>query len=102
MHMLKLKSTLVLLICGIVAMAQPKGFQPVKDVQAFQTALTRSNASVQTISSDFSQVKNLALLADKIKSKGKFFFKKEDKVRIEYTSPFSYLLVMNGGQIMVK
>lgn len=42
------------------------------------------------------------MLAEKIKSKGKFYFKKEDKVRIEYTQPFSYLLVMNGGQLMVK
>lgn len=42
------------------------------------------------------------MLAEKIKSKGKFYFKKEDKVRIEYTSPFSYLLVMNGGQLLVK
>jgi outer membrane lipoprotein-sorting protein len=39
---------------------------------------------------------------DKVNSKGKFYFKKEDKIRIEYTSPFQYLLVMNGGQIMVR
>ena len=57
---------------------------------------------MQTISSDFTQVKNLSMLAEKIKSKGKFYFKKEDKARIEYTSPFSYLLVMNGGQLLVK
>lgn len=91
-----------LFFCGIAAFAQPKGFRSVKNVQVFQSALLKSNASVNTISSDFTQVKNLALLSDKIKSKGKFFFKKEDKVRIEYTSPYSYLLVMNGGQILVK
>ena len=42
------------------------------------------------------------MLSDKIKSKGKFYFKKEDKVRIEYTSPYYYLLIMNGGQLIVK
>ena len=86
----------------VQSFAQPKGFQPVKDVKGFETTLSKSNASVNTISSDFSQTKNLALLSDKIKSKGKFYFRKEDKVRIEYTAPYSYLLVMNGGQIMVK
>jgi outer membrane lipoprotein-sorting protein len=93
---------IVSVLLSSVAFAQPKGFQPVKNVQEFQATLSKSNASVNTISSDFSQTKNLALLADKIKSKGKFFFKKEDKVRIEYTSPYTYLLVMNGGQIAVK
>ncbi|HRO41492.1 MAG TPA: outer membrane lipoprotein carrier protein LolA [Flavipsychrobacter sp.] len=92
----------IFLLLAANAGAQPKGFQLVKNVQSFETALSKSNAAVKTISSDFVQTKNLALLSEKIKSKGKFFFKKEDRVRIEYTSPYSYLLVMNGGQIMVK
>ena len=46
--------------------------------------------------------RNLSLLSEKIKSKGKFYFKKEDKVRIEYTAPYAYLVVMNGGQLTIK
>ena len=91
----------LMLLPGFLS-AQPKGFQPLKNTEAFRQSLAKSNASVQTISSDFTQVKNLSMLAEKIKSKGKFYFKKEDKARIEYTSPFSYLLVMNGGQLLVK
>lgn len=86
----------------IIANAQPKGYQPLKNVKEFQAALSKANASVNTISSDFTQVKNLSLLSDKIKSKGKFYFKKDDNVRIEYTSPYSYVLVMSKGQILVK
>ncbi|HXS36315.1 MAG TPA: outer membrane lipoprotein carrier protein LolA [Flavipsychrobacter sp.] len=94
--------TLLLSISSFVLYAQPKGYQPVNNLSAFQQSLTKSNAAVQTIMSDFVQTKNLSLLADKIKSKGKFYFKKENKVRIEYTTPYTYLLVMNGGQLMVK
>jgi outer membrane lipoprotein-sorting protein len=90
------------MVAAVAVFAQPKGFRPVKDLKEFQSALSRSNSRVNTVSSEFTQTKNLALLSDKIKSKGKFYFKKEDKVRIEYTSPYSYLLVMNNGQIMVK
>lgn len=90
------------MVSALNVFGQAKGYQPVKNVVAFQQALTKSNTTIQTIASDFVQVKNLSMLADKIKSKGKFYFKKEDKVRIEYTSPFSYLLVMNAGQVMVK
>ena len=92
----------IFLLLSVSVSAQPKGFQAIKNIQAFQLALAKSNTSVNTITSDFTQTKNLSLLSDKIRSKGKFYFKKEDKVRIEYTSPYSYLLVMNGAQIMVK
>lgn len=102
MLMRKFCDVLILCVLAVGAYAQPKGFAAVKNVTAFQQSLSKANAGVQTISSDFMQVKNLSLLAEKIKSKGKFYFKKEDKVRIEYTSPYTYLLVMNGGQIMVK
>lgn len=102
MRTLRVAGSVAFLLLSFLGFAQPKGYQPVKDVPAFQKALSGANASRQTISSDFTQVKNLSMLAEKIKSKGKFYFKKEDKVRIEYTQPFSYLLVMNGGQLIVK
>lgn len=90
------------LLAVVAVQAQPKGFNVLKNPAAFQQSMTAANAALQTIESDFSQVKNLALLSDKIRSKGKFYFKKADKVRIEYTHPYLYLLVMNAGQILVK
>ena len=102
MLMRKLCVVLIMCVLAVSTNAQPKGFTAIKNLASFQQSLSKANADVQTISSDFTQVKNLSLLADKIKSKGKFYFKKVDKVRIEYTSPYTYLLVMNGGQVMVK
>lgn len=98
----KFFATLFFVLIGIGAFAQPKGFTAVKDAAQFQTNLSKSNAVLKTISSDFTQIKNMALLSEKIKSKGKFYFMQEDKVHIEYTSPYSYLLIMNRGQILVK
>lgn len=87
---------------SLFSYAQHKGYQPLKDMAGFQQSLAKSNAAKQTITSDFVQTKNLSLLSEKIKSKGKFYFKKEDKVRIEYTTPYAYLVVMNGGQLTIK
>lgn len=101
-HTRKVLGTLVVLVMGYMAVAQPKGFQAVKNVPAFQQSLAKVNIGKETITSDFIQIKNMALLAEKIKSKGKFYYKKADKVRIEYTTPYSYLVVMNNGQMMVK
>jgi outer membrane lipoprotein-sorting protein len=100
--MRKLYFFVLCVLFASAAQAQPKGFTAVKDASSFQQNLTKANAAVQTITADFLQTKNMALLSEKIKSRGKFYFRKSDKVRIEYTSPYNYLLVMNGGQIMVK
>ncbi len=94
--------TAILCTVSVGVIAQPKGYIALKNVSAFQQAMSQNSMKVQTIASDFIQVKNMALLEEKIKSKGKFYYKREDRVRIEYTSPYSYLLVMNAGQVMVK
>lgn len=95
-------ASIFLLLMTIATSAQIDGFKKLNDVQSFKVAMAQSNAKLQDISSDFKQVKNLSLLAEKIQSKGRFFFMKEDKVRIEYTTPYSYLMVMNGTRMLVK
>jgi outer membrane lipoprotein-sorting protein len=85
-----------------VAAQAPKGFAGINNTTSLQSALATTAKNTQTISSDFSQLKHMKMMNDKVSSKGKFYFKKEDKIRIEYTSPFEYLLVMSGGQIMVR
>lgn len=86
----------------IVAGAQPKGYKPVSNIAAFQQTLAKSTAALQSLQSDFVQTKHLSMLSDKIVSKGRFYYRQQDKVRIEYTTPFTYLLVMNGGQMLVQ
>ncbi len=80
----------------------PKGFTALTNTTALQSVLAVTAKNTQTIASDFNQVKHMKMMNDKVNSKGKFYFKKEDKIRIEYTSPFQYLLIMNGSRIMVK
>jgi outer membrane lipoprotein-sorting protein len=77
-------------------------FKPVADVAAFKQQFAKASQATQSIQCDFIQEKNLSMLADKIVSKGKFWFKKENKVRMEYAQPSYYLLVMNGKDIKVK
>ena len=48
------------------------------------------------------QENTLSLLAEKIVSKGKFWFKKENAVRMEYTQPFQYLMIINGSNVYIK
>ncbi|KYP14577.1 outer membrane lipoprotein carrier protein LolA [Flavihumibacter sp. CACIAM 22H1] len=93
---------LLLILSGTLTYAQHKGFTAVTDPAAFRTAFSQKAAQVTTIRCDFTQEKHLSLLAEKILSKGKFWFKKETLVRMEYQHPFQYLLIINGKNIYIK
>ena len=61
-----------------------------------------ATASTESIQSDFSQEKMLTMLSEKINSTGKFWYRKKDKLRMEYIHPYPYLMILNGGKIFVK
>jgi outer membrane lipoprotein-sorting protein len=88
-------------ICAFAA-AQNSGFVRLGNETAFKQAFAAATTNTVTIKSDFVQEKNMSMLADKISSRGKFWFKKDNRVRMEYLQPFSYLMILNNGKIYVK
>jgi len=88
----------VTMVCG----AQPKGYTLVKDLPAFRQAFTRESAKVETIESGFIQDKVLSALTETIQSRGSFWFKRANKVRIEYKTPFTYTLILNGDKMLLR
>ena len=96
---------ITLLVCVftfMIANAQYAGYKPLADMSAFRKEFMATAQKTQTIKSDFIQEKNLSMLNDKIISKGKFWFKKNNLVRIEYTHPFQYLMIMNQNNVYIK
>lgn len=91
----------ILFLPGIM-FAQPKGFKPVGNMETFRTSFTTASQQVTSIKSDFIQEKNLSMLAEKIVSRGKFWFRRENLVRMEYQQPFQYLMIMNGNNVFIK
>jgi outer membrane lipoprotein-sorting protein len=102
MRMLKIKLCVILFVSSFALMSQTEGYKPLADEAAFKQKFKAKAAATQTIKSDFIQEKNMSVLSEKITSKGTFQFKKEDKVRMEYTHPFKYLLVINKDKVMIK
>ena len=84
------------------AFAQYPGYKPVADFNGFKKKFAEESEKVQSITSDFVQEKTLVALTEKITSSGKFWFKRSNRVRIEYVKPFKYLLVMNGDKLLVR
>jgi len=78
------------------------GFQKINDPETFKKEFHMQTSKVKTIASDFEQEKELSVLSEKIISRGKFFFKRENRIRIEYQTPFYYLMIINGDELFVK
>lgn len=94
-------STLFFLI-SFSGFAQKSGFNEVKNLNHFKANFAESSKKIESIESPFLQVKNLSMLKEKMNSKGNFYYKKENKVRIEYTTPYNYLMVINNNNMMIR
>ncbi len=92
----------VFLSCSNVASAQYEGYKPIADLTGFKKIFAVESAKVVSITSDFTQEKTLTALTEKITSSGKFWFKRTNRVRIEYLKPFVYLMIMDGDKMLVR
>jgi len=81
---------------------QYPGYNLLANADNFKDQFAQASQKVTSIESDFTQEKNLSMLSEKIVSKGKFWFKKDNRVRMEYTQPYQYLMVLNNGNVYVK
>ena len=73
-----------------------------KNPVLFRKKLADATLLTNTIESKFNQEKNLSVLSEKILAKGKFYFKKNNMLRWEYTDPFKYLIILNNGKILIR
>lgn len=85
-----------------IGKAQVDSFKPVQNISEFKKTFSNESKKVNSITSTFRQEKVLSLLEEKMMSEGKFWFKREDKIRIEYLKPFQYLLILNGDEMIIR
>jgi outer membrane lipoprotein-sorting protein len=103
-HFTILSCCIILLFTGAShhVFAQYPGYKSVTDLPSFKKQFATESAKVMSIKSDFRQEKILVALTEKIISTGKFWFKRNNRVRIEYEKPFRYLMVMNGDKMLIR
>jgi outer membrane lipoprotein-sorting protein len=89
----------------LVASAQPAhypGFKPVADLPGFRSKFAAASEQISSVKGDFIQEKTLSALTEKITSRGALWFKRENKVRMDYTSPFAYQMIINGDRMSIR
>jgi len=97
----------VLLIVLFLVTASPctraqEGYSLMQDNAQFRDKMAESTAATSSITSDFVQVKQLSFLEEDVKSRGKFYFRKENMLRWEYTEPYRYLIIFNHDSILIR
>ncbi len=93
---------IVIFIAVLSGNAQPEGFTKVADTAYISQKVNEVASKTNSINTEFIQEKNLTFLDEMIISKGILLYKKPDMLRLEYTSPYTYLLILNEGKLLIK
>ena len=72
------------------------------EAQAMVAEISKTAASIRTLTCNFTQVKTLSFLNDKMTSQGRMCYDASGKLRWEYTSPYTYTFILNGQQVHIQ
>jgi outer membrane lipoprotein-sorting protein len=98
-----LKQKLYILFCVFsTSLFAQTSFKPVKDTVLLKEKINAISKTTNSLESDFTQVKTLSMLSEKITSKGHFCFQKANLLRWEYVSPYTYIIVINKDKVLIK
>ena len=98
-----LKRKLYLLFCFFsFSFFAQTGFKAVKDTVLLKEKINAISKETTSLESDFTQIKTLSMLSEKITSKGHFCFQKVNLLRWEYISPYTYIIVINKDKVLIK
>ncbi len=96
------KTYLLIVLFFIVSSSVAQSFGVPKDETALRKKIIEASQKIKSIQCDFEQEKVSSMLAEKAISKGEFLFKKDNKVKLDYREPFTYMIVMNNGKLLIK
>ena len=82
-------------VCGQTKLTAEQQKQVVEKVDKAAQAMSEMTC-------EFTQTKTMKLLSKEMQSKGVMYFKKPNKLRWQYTSPYDYTFIMNGDKVQIK
>jgi len=97
----KLLIIFIMIITGLSS-AHSQNYTPVKNLVEFRTLYSGKSAEISSLQSDFIQKKSITMLENKIISEGSFIYKRNNKLRMEYRKPYTFLFVMENDRVSIK
>ena len=96
-----MKRLLFLLVIFCWGMTTITAQQKVNDAKVIPQ-INAVASSLKSIQADFVQTKYLKMLNEKMVSRGKMYYQQSDKLRWEYTTPYTYTFVLNGAKVLIE
>ena len=87
---------LVILPCGVFSSPLQKGQKGSQEKDRIFAELAKAAITVTTLKSDFVQERHLDMLEDVLISRGRFYYKKQKRLRWELTKPITSGFAVNG------
>ena len=100
--MRRLLLTLGMACCCLCLSAQTLKKATEVEAKVMVTEINKTAASIRTLACNFTQVKTLSFLNDKMTSQGRMCYDASGKLRWEYTSPYTYTFILNGQQVHIQ
>lgn len=95
-----IKIFLLLLSCTVLPM-QAQQMKKLTDLKGFEARLLQEAKKIESIESSFTQIKYLDVFDEKITSKGMFYYRKSNKICMDYAQPMNYLIVINNNKLKI-
>lgn len=95
------KIVFVLIAIVFSTALQAQELKPLDSGNEFLQKLAEKNAETETIICDFEQEKHLSMLANPVKMSGVFYFKKENRILMNYDNPKDDKLILNNGKFFI-
>lgn len=78
-------------------------YKPLTEAQTVEAIqkIDASCAGIKSLKADFKQVKDIAILQEKMVSTGKMYFA-DGMLRWEYVSPYTYLFILNKEKVLLQ
>ena len=96
-------NVLVLVLCaGIIsAFAQQNEMTPMSDadIAAFEKKIAAEMQKINTIESDFTQIKRMTTTERTVTSSGRFYYQREGKVCLDYFAPKKQQIIINDNNL---
>lgn len=96
--MKRLLFLLVVFYCGMTTVTAQQKVNDAKVIQQINAVAS----GLKSIQADFVQTKYLKMLNEKMVSRGKMYYQQSDKLRWEYTTPYTYTFVLNGAKVLIE
>ena len=95
------------LLTILIYIALPLGLQAQVQLSAQEQEkildrIESSSSATASMRCEFTQNKTMKMLKGDMKSSGVMYFRKPDKLRWQYNSPYKYIFILNGGKVKME